>query len=115
MKKLFLLLLIFSFLYCIPVLADDDKNITKLSNPIKSDLDNPSVLIGVVIQAVLGLVGGIALVMMVYGGFQWLTAAGNEEKIKNGTQTMLWAAIGLVLVFSSYLLVETVLSFLIKV
>ena len=79
-----------------------------LENPIKVDVENPSTIIGVVIKSFLGVVGGVALVMMVYGGFQWLTAAGNEEKIKSGTQTMLWAAIGLILVFSSYLLVSTV-------
>ncbi|HNU96172.1 MAG TPA: hypothetical protein PKH95_02085 [Candidatus Magasanikbacteria bacterium] len=107
MKKIILSILIFTALFLIPMIATGQDTVN-LENPIKVDVENPSTIIGVVIKSFLGVVGGVALVMMVYGGFQWLTAAGNEEKIKSGTQTMLWAAIGLILVFSSYLLVSTV-------
>lgn len=96
-----------SFLFATAVLAANE-NTVKLNNPLSINLDSPAEIIGYIVKALLGVVGGVALVMMVYGGFQWLTAAGNEDKIKSGTQTMLWAAIGLVLVFSSYLLTATV-------
>jgi len=108
-KKILILAIIFSFLCWAPILAADP-SVIKLDNPLTIQTDSPAVLIGYVIQAVLGIVGGVALVMMVYGGFQWLTAAGNEEKVKGGTQTMLWSAIGLILVFSSYIIAKTVLG-----
>lgn len=110
MKKKILILLIISLFVCLPVLAADTE-VIKLDNPLTINTDSPAEIIGYIIQALLAVVGGVALVMMVYGGFQWLTAAGNEDKIKSGTQTMLWSAIGLVLVFSSYILVQTVLNF----
>jgi hypothetical protein len=50
--------------------------------------------------------------MLVWGGFQWLTSAGNDEKVHQGTQTMLWAIIGLAVVFGSYVLVTTYIQFL---
>ena len=110
MKKTFFILLFVSLFVCLPVLAADTE-VVKLENPLTITTDNPAQLIGYIIRAVLAVVGGVALVMMIYGGFQWLTAAGSEDKIKSGTQTMLWSAIGLVLVFSSYILVQTVLNF----
>ncbi|HRY36739.1 MAG TPA: hypothetical protein P5230_02565 [Candidatus Magasanikbacteria bacterium] len=107
MKKIFLLIFALSFLFSTAVLAANENTI-KLTNPLKINLDSPAEIIGYVIKAVLGIIGGVALVMMVYGGFQWLTAAGNEDKIKSGTQTMIWAAIGLIFVFSSYLITATI-------
>ncbi len=113
MKRAFLLFLTIGLIVSVlffshNVLAQETVN---LENPLKVNMDSPASLIGYIIKALLGIIGGVALVMMVYGGFQWLTAAGNEDKIKSGTQTMLWSAIGLVIVFSSYILVETVLGF----
>lgn len=86
----------------------------KLDNPLTAGEKslNPSVLIGLIIKSVLGSIGGLALLMMVWGGFQWLTSAGNPEKVKKGSHTMIWAIIGLILVLGSYVLVGAVLQFL---
>lgn len=76
-------------------------------------LDNPfgttevTVLIGTVIKAFLGIIGSLTLLMLVWGGFLWLTSAGNQDRISKGTKTMVWAVIGVILVFSSYILVNT--------
>ena len=117
MKKILLFVLMGILLIGAPAFGADNKIQTiKLDNPLEfqkgQNIDDPATIIGYIIQAFLSIVGGVALVMMVYGGFQWLTAAGNEEKIKSGTQTMLWSAIGLILVFSSYLLASTVFNFI---
>jgi hypothetical protein len=50
--------------------------------------------------------------MFVWGGFSWLTSGGNAEKIKKGSQTMIWAAIGVMLVLSSYIILTTYLDYL---
>lgn len=104
------------------VFAGSTNETVSLDNPIQlkdskgkalKDADiTPAVIIGAVIKSFLGVVGGLSLVMMVWGGFQWLTSAGNDEKVKKGTQTMMWSIIGLVVVLASYLLVNTVLRFL---
>ncbi|MEA3272761.1 MAG: pilin, partial [Patescibacteria group bacterium] len=41
-------------------------------------------LIGKIIKAVLGIVGSIALLMFIYGGFLWLMSGGNEKNITKG-------------------------------
>lgn len=85
--------------------------VVKLTNPL-GNITTPEQLIGTVIKGVLGLIGAVTLAMLVFGGFKWLTSAGNQEQVQSGTQTMLWAVIGLFLVFAAYLLVTTFLTYL---
>lgn len=80
-----------------------------LSNPLGSDVTIPG-LIGRVINAILGIVGSLALVMFIYGGFTWMLAAGSSEKVKKGKDILVWAAIGLIVIFSSYALVKFVIT-----
>jgi len=43
----------------------------------------------------------IAAIMVLWGGFQMMTAAGDPEKFKSGRQTILYAAIGLAVVLAA--------------
>jgi hypothetical protein len=85
---------------------------TCLTNPLSGNPTQVPEILGRVIKAAMGIIGSLALLMFVYGGFQWLISAGNAEKVKTGTQTMVWAAIGVILVFSSYLLLDTFIEYL---
>ncbi len=69
-------------------------------------------LIGTVIRGALGVVGAITLLIFIRGASAWLTSAGNAEQIESGTQTMIWAALGLVVIFASYFLVDALFSYL---
>lgn len=69
-------------------------------------------LINTIIKAALGIIGGLTLLMFVWGGFEWLTSAGNPEKVSAGSQTMIWAVIGVILVLASYILLSTFLEYL---
>lgn len=79
-----------------------------LDNPMKSN-SIPD-LIGVVIKNLLSVLGAISLLMFIIGAFKWITSAGNQEKVKSGTNTMAYAALGIILVFASYMLVKLVIS-----
>ncbi|MFH0951098.1 MAG: pilin [bacterium] len=68
------------------------------------------VIIGRVIRAILVIVGALALMMFVYGGFTWLTSAGNDQRVETGRNTLIWASLGLIIVFSAYVLVKYVLE-----
>jgi len=74
----------------------------KLDNPLGEDMDSPQKLIGRIINSVLGIVGSLALLMFVFGGLTWMTSSGNPEKIQKGKNIIVWAAIGLVIVFFAY-------------
>tara|TARA_B100001964_G_C14050177_1_gene516645 strand:- start:528 stop:872 length:345 start_codon:yes stop_codon:yes gene_type:complete len=64
--------------------------------------------IGSFIQGILGLFGALSLLMFVYGGFLWITSAGNMDKVKQGKDTIIWASAAIVVIFTSYAIIEFV-------
>lgn len=94
-------------------LADPrDPETLSFPNPLGNEegSDDPNIIIGQVINAVLGVVGSLALLMFVYGGFTWMLAAGNSERIEKGKNIIIWAVLGLVVIFSAYAIVNFVLT-----
>ena len=65
-----------------------------------------------VINTALSLVGIIAVGFFIYGGFLWLTSAGNEEKVKKSKQILVATAIGVIIVLSSMTIVTVVVNIL---
>ena len=58
--------------------------------------------IGVVIKVALSLIGVVFIILMVYAGYNWMTAAGEEEKVRKAKDTIWRAVIGLVITIGSY-------------
>ncbi|MDD4902745.1 MAG: pilin [Patescibacteria group bacterium] len=63
---------------------------------------DPRLIIGRIIQIFLGLLGVIALGLIIYGGFLWMTAGGNEEQIERAKKTLVSAIIGLAIILSAF-------------
>lgn len=91
-----------------PTIYAETQDSVPLENPIQ--FEDPLDLVGNVVAKAMGILGGIALLVFVYGGFMWLIAAGNSEQIKKGTQAMVWAVLGIVVIFSSYAIISLVLK-----
>lgn len=66
--------------------------------------------IGRLIKIMLGLSGSIALLMFVYGGFLYLSSAGDDAKVKKGKAAIVNAVIGIFLVFFAYTFVAAVIK-----
>lgn len=60
------------------------------------------------INWVLGLLATIALCILLYGGFQMVTAAGDEAKYKTGFKILRQAAIGLIFIGLSALFIQLI-------
>lgn len=63
-----------------------------------------------VVNWVFTIVGAVALVVFIYGGFMMLTSAGSEEKVKKGRDALVAAVIGLAIMFSANLIIRFVLE-----
>ena len=61
-----------------------------------------SQIVGVVVQAALALIGVIFLILMIYAGYNWMTARGEEEKVEKAKDTITRAFIGLIIVVGAY-------------
>lgn len=73
----------------------------------ESNLGN---VVGTVINAALSLIGLIFLVLMVYAGFMWMTAQGDEAKVDKAKDIIRAAIIGLVITISAYAITYFVTS-----
>lgn len=67
-------------------------------------------LVGNIILIALGLLGVVFVVLLTYGGFLWLTSAGEEEKTKKATGIIVNATIGVLIVVAAYSITYFVLS-----
>jgi hypothetical protein len=56
------------------------------------------------------IVGIVAVVMVIYGGFRYVTSGGKQESVTNAKNTLLYAIIGLVIVALSQAIVHFVLK-----
>ncbi len=83
-----------------------------LDNPLtgKPGASDVNELIGKGINTILGLVGSIALIMFIYGGFVWMTAAGNKESVTKGKDIIVWSVMGLAVIFLAYAVVNFILG-----
>lgn len=66
--------------------------------------------IGVVVNVLLGLFGSLFLVLIMYGGFQYMFAQGEPEKIKSAKTTIVNAILGMIIVAASYAIANYVLT-----
>jgi len=63
-----------------------------------------------IVNFFLTFLGLIAVVMIIYGGFLYVSAAGNQEKIESAKKIIMYAVIGIVVILLSFAIVNTVLG-----
>ncbi len=63
-----------------------------------------------VIRYLLGIVGAVAILYVILGGYQYLTAGANPDLAKRGASTLRNAVIGLIIVILSYIIVTVVVN-----
>ena len=117
-----LFFIIFTFLFYLPNIVNAQPTTPPPSGPSQSGVtlpdplgmqgnpDAPQILVDKIINATLGIVGSLALVMFIYGGFVWMLAAGNKERVQKGKEILTWATIGLIVIFSAYALIRLVFT-----
>ncbi|MDD5110728.1 MAG: pilin [Patescibacteria group bacterium] len=75
---------------------------------------SPQEAIGTVLTSLFSLLGVVFLVLIIYGGFLWMTARGNESQIEKAKKIITSASIGLGVVLGSYLITLIVVQLLIS-
>ncbi|MFA6919159.1 MAG: hypothetical protein WC244_03575 [Patescibacteria group bacterium] len=70
---------------------------------------NISTFVGGIIIGILGFIGVVALILVIYAGFTWLMSQGDPTKITKAKNIMIWAVVGLVVIFASYAIVQFII------
>jgi hypothetical protein len=84
-----------------------------ISFPNPLSCENLGCIIKKIISELQKLAIPIVIIMVLIGGFQIMTAGGNEEKVKQGRSTIWWAVIGYVVILLAnglVLVIESVLG-----
>lgn len=79
---------------------------------IWEDITQPGAIIQRVIAIVFSFLGLIAVIMIIYAGFLWLTAGGEEERAEKGRTLLFQTVIGLIIILASWSLAYFVLNML---
>jgi Zn-dependent protease with chaperone function len=67
-----------------------------------------------IVNVLLGFLGIIAIIIILYGGFVWLISAGSEEKVSQAKKIITAGIIGLIIIFISYAIATFVINQLIS-
>ena len=83
---------------------------TAIQGGIQTGQTDLPIIIGRVIGAVLAFVGVIFFALILWAGFGWMLAKGNEEEIKKAKDTIFAAVLGLMVILGAYAITNLVAS-----
>lgn len=66
-----------------------------------------------IIRVMMGLLGIVAVVIILIGGFYWMTAGGDEGRVETGKKWIFSGIIGLAIILSAYALANFVINSLV--
>jgi len=118
-KFLFLNLIIFGFANTaraegesvIPITDKVKTNLGTLENNVLGgEPIEPQIIAANIIEVALGIIGIVFVTLMIYGGYKWMLARGNEEQAEKARDTIKQAVIGVIIVFFAYFITAFVIQ-----
>lgn len=71
-------------------------------------------MVGRIINIFLSILGVLFVILMVYGGYNWMTSYGDSKKVDKGKEVIIDAVIGLVIILLAYAIANFVVGELVK-
>lgn len=113
-KIIFIILLSFVFVLPVVLAVDPSTTMSGLDTAAEKgygkipsgDMASLPSAIGKVIGVGLSLIGVLFLGLMIYGGFMWMIARGNEGEVTKAKDLIQAAIIGLVVVLAAYAITQ---------
>lgn len=104
------------WLFPFSVFAQTAPATVDIINPIGGTAENPegvtniAQIVGRVLKQATTVIGSLAFLAFLFGGFMWMTSEGSSDKVKTGLNTMVFAAVGMFVIFGSYAILNTILN-----
>jgi len=117
MKKYFILL--FTWFLLPSAVSAGDSAIDKAKDSLKSSATStlktdtiltPAQIANQIVNTAVSILGVISVLLIVYGGGMWLTAAGSDDKVKKAKQIITRTVIGVVIVGLAYAITQFILT-----
>ncbi len=110
--KQFFILLVLTIMLTLPFFSFAQISNSSITNRLEktgefagfSQADETSLArtIGGIVNVVLSFLGIVFVILVILGGYQWMTAGGNEEQVSKAKDRIKNAVIGLIVVTSAY-------------
>ncbi|MFZ4632202.1 MAG: hypothetical protein ACOYL8_03305 [Patescibacteria group bacterium] len=109
MKNIFFKIV--SFFFLLPnIVQAEGVGIQKAFSNVKenfgsqADVNNSDLLtvVASLVQLALSVMGVVFVIFMIYAGFLWLTAAGNDQKVDKSKTILFQSILGLIIVVGAY-------------
>lgn len=71
---------------------------------------SPVEIVAELINILLGFLGILAVIMIIFSGLMIMLSGGNEDRRQRGYRTLMNAIIGIILILSSYAIVQFVIN-----
>ena len=105
-----LMLLVPSFALPVAHAANVDPNVIWGGNYSQNEFQNnlglgardPRDIAASVIRIILGFLGMIAVIIILLGGFKWMTAGGNDEKVGEARKLIIQGVVGLIIILAAF-------------
>jgi len=115
-KNVFALFIVFAvllpaFVLALPALAQPDLGTGYAENlDLVTTNEDPRDVAVNIVRYLMTFLGIIAVVIILWGGFKWMTAAGNEDKVASAKKIIAAGAIGLVVILAAFAIVTFVIN-----
>jgi len=109
---LFFIVIIGAFLFFGHNWAQAQTDPFGMNYPAQLGLPNqdPRVAIMQLVRIALGFIGIIAVILIMYAGYVWMTSAGNNERIERAKKILTNAVIGLIIILAAFLIVSFIIN-----
>lgn len=107
LKKTFFLI----FLPALVSIQHAQAAILPSSDPASWSIGEIEQIINNVMTYVAEIGGALAVLLIIYASFNYLTAYGNEEKVSAAKKMILWTIIGIVVIMLAKILIATIVGF----
>lgn len=96
---------------CLAGQCSTDFGVSKVDTEVKGVLGTQDLTktVAGIINVALSLLGIVAVIIILIGGFQWMTAGGNEEKVEGARNLIFAGIIGLAIILSAWAIARFVL------
>ncbi len=89
-----------------------DNGSEEISDKTGLEKEDPRIIVARIINVFLGFLGIIALCLIMYAGFLWMTSEGSPDKINKAKKILIRAVIGLIIILSAFAIASFVLRML---
>jgi hypothetical protein len=107
---LIFVLAVLGFVFFISPVSALDTGVNAVNNSIELGQEDPRTVVGRIINIAMMFLGVNAVGIIIFAGFKWMMAGGEEEKINSAKKTLKNGVIGLVIVLSSWGIVSFILT-----